>query len=124
MDNQEIKETIKIRNGKPIYCLQVKQGDAKMQIYIRDGEIYFEDCHYNFDSYPTFDICNDAHKIAKEMFVSSLKTDIKNKILQLKQLELILDQLNLKDVISDELTKGGLLLTIKKKLLGGKNDEQ
>lgn len=120
MDNQEIKETIKISNGKPIYCLQVKQGEAKMQIYIRNGEIYFEGCNYSFDNYPVFDFNNDAHKIAKEMFISSLKTDIKNKILELKQLESILDQLNLKNIISDELTQGGLLLTIKNKLLGGK----
>lgn len=117
---QEIKETIKISNGKPIYCLQVKQGEAKMQIYIRNGEIYFEECRYSFDSYPVFDFENDAHHIAKEMFVSSLKTDIKNKILELKQLETILDQLNLKDVINDELRQGGLFLSIKNKLLGEK----
>ena len=118
MEDTEIKETIKIDCGKPIYCLQVKQGESKMQIYIRNGEIYFEGCNYSFDKYPIFDVGNDAHQIAKEMFISSLKTDIKNKILQLKQLECILDQLNLKDVINDELRQGGLFLSIKNKLLG------
>ena len=118
MDEQKIKETIKINNGKPIYCLQVEQEEAKMQIYIRNGELYFEDCQYAFSNYPVFNVCNEAHQVAKEMFISSLKTDIKNKILQLKQLELILDQLNLKDIISDELRQGGLFLSIKNKLLG------
>jgi hypothetical protein len=51
MENQKIKETIKVSNGKPIYCLQVEQGEAKMQIYIRNGEIYFESCNYSFDNY-------------------------------------------------------------------------
>lgn len=117
MEKQEIKETIKISNGKPIYCLQIEQGESKMQIYIKSGEIYFESCGYGFDRYPTFDMCNEAHQVAKEIFLSSLKTDIKNKILQLKQLELILDQLSLKDVISEELRQGGLFLSIKNKLL-------
>ena len=123
MEKQEIKETIKISNGKPIYCLQVEQGESKMQIYIRNWEIYFESCGYGFDRYPVFDMCNEAHQVAKEIFLSSLKTDIKNKILQLKQLELILDQLSLKDVISEELRQGGLFLSIKNKLLGNRETE-
>ena len=114
----EIKETIKVRNGKPIYCLQVTQGEAKMQIYINNGDIYFESCGYGFDKYPVFDFENEAHQIAKEAFVTSLKASVKNKILELKQLEIILDQLSLKDIISDELRQGGVFLSLKNKLLG------
>lgn len=51
----KIKETIKTNNGKLKYCLQVEQGEAKMQIYIYQGEIYFESCNYGFNTYPTFD---------------------------------------------------------------------
>lgn len=114
----EIRECIKIYDGKPIYCLQVKQKDAKMQIYMRNGNIHFESCSYSFDNYPVFDVDNDAHQIAKNVFISSLKTDITNRILELKQLELILDQLGLKNIISDEVQKGGFFLTLKNKLLG------
>lgn len=117
MENNIIKETIKIYEGKPIYCLQLEQGESKMQIYIRNGKIYFESCSYGFDKYPIFDLNNQAHQVAKEIFLASLKTDVKNKVLELKQLELILDQLSLKDVISDELRQGGLFLSIKNKLL-------
>lgn len=115
----EIKETIKTEDGKLKYCLQITQGEAKMQVYIRDGEIYFESCRYGFDSYPVFDFSNEAHELAKKVFVNSLKTDVQNKLMELKQLEVILDQIGLKNVISEDITKGGFLLTIKKKLLGG-----
>lgn len=124
MNEQKIKECIKIRNGKPIYCLQVEQGDSKMQIYINNGQIYFESCGYGFDNYPIFDIDNQAHEIAKEVFISSLKTDIKNKILELKQLELILDQLDLKDIITPEIQEGSVFLRIKRKLLVEKVDDK
>ena len=65
---------------------------------------------------------NEAHQIAKEAFTTSLKASIKNKILELKQLEVILDQLSLKNIINDELRQGGLFLSIKNKLLGGAGD--
>lgn len=120
--NQKIKETIRSYDGKLSYCLQVEQGDAKMQIYMKDGEIYFESCRYSFDNYPTFDFNNEAHQLAKNVFVNSLKTDVQNKILQLKQLEVILNQIGLKDVISEDIQKGGLLLSIKNKLLGKKEE--
>ena len=115
----KIKEVIKVRDGKPVYCLQVEQGESKMQIYIRNGDIYFESCSYGFDKYPVFDLNNEAHQIAKECFTTSLKASIKNKILELKQLEVILDQLSLKDIINDELRQGGLFLSLKHKLLEG-----
>lgn len=114
----QIKETIKTSDGKLKYCLQVTQGDNKMQIYIRNGEIYFESCRYGFDSYPVFDFNNEAHNLAKNVFINSLKTDVQNKIIELKQLEEILDQIGLKNIITEDIKKGGFLLTIKNKLLG------
>ena len=116
----KIKETIRTANGKLQYCLQITQGEAKMQVYIRNGEIYFESCSYGFNSYPVFDFNNEAHELAKRVFVNSLKTDVQNKLMELKQLEVILDQIGLKDIITDDIKKGGFLLTIKNKLLGEK----
>lgn len=114
----KIKETIRTADGKLQYCLQITQGEAKMQVYIRNGEIYFESCNYGFNSYPVFDFNNEAHELAKRVFVNSLKTDVQNKLMELKQLEVILDQIGLKDIITDDIKKGGFLLTIKNKLLG------
>lgn len=122
MNDMKIKETIKTNNGKLKYCLQVEQGEAKMQIYIHQGEIYFESCNYGFNTYPTFDLSNESHVLAKEVFVNSLKADVKNRCLELKQLETILNELGLKDIISDEIQKGSFLLSIKQKLLGKSNE--
>lgn len=117
MNDMKIKETIRTDSGKIKYCLQVEQGDSKLQIYIRNGEIYFESCGYGFSTYPTFDLSNEAHVLAKEVFVTSLKADVKNRCLELKQLETILNELGLTDVISDEIQKGSFLLSLKQKLL-------
>ena len=122
MGDMKIKETIKTSNGKLKYCLQVEQGDAKMQIYIHQGEIYFESCGYGFNTYPVFDLSNESHVLAKEVFINSLKADVRNKCIELKQLETILNELGLKDIISDEIQKGSILLSLKQKLLGKPNE--
>lgn len=122
MADIKIKETIKTSGGKLKYCLQVEQGDAKMQIYIQNGEIYFESCGYGFNTYPIFDLSNESHILAKEVFINSLKADVKNKCIELKQLETILNELGLKDVIQEEIQKGSFLLSLKQKLLGKSNE--
>ena len=98
---KEIKEAIKIRNGKPLYVIQMSDGDkgSKMQIYIRDGEVYFEGEEYGFKNYAVYDLNDEAHAIAKEMFLSSLQVCVKNRILELRQLETILDELGLVSVV-------------------------
>lgn len=115
-----IYEAIKVRNGKCIYCVKYIQDGNKLFLSIRDGEIYFESSDYSFSEYPTFNLNNESHKLAKEVFINQLKTDIKTKILELKQLEYLLSEMGLQGLIEDELNQGGILLTIKQKLLGGK----
>lgn len=115
-----VKETIKTEDGKLIYCLQIEQGELKLQLYIRRGELYFESCRYGFDNFPTFDFNDEAQEMAKKIFINSLKTNIQNKIMQLKQLQSILDQAGLSNIIDDDLEKGGFLLSLKRKLIGDK----
>jgi len=125
--NQEnedgIYEAIKVSNGKCIYCVKYVQGDNKLFLYIRDGEIYFESNEYGFSSYPTFNINNESHKLAKEIFTQQLKVDIRRKVLELKQLESILNEMGLQGLIEDDLEKGGILLRAKRFLLGEKSEE-
>ena len=116
--NMKIKETIKTRDGKLVYCLQVEQGELKLQLYIKNGEIYFEGCNYGFDNYPTFDFNNEAQQLAKSVFINSLKTNIQNKIVELKQLQLILDEIGLSNIIDKDIEEGSFLLNVKRKLLG------
>ncbi len=123
IEEDGIYEAIKVRDGKCIYCVKYVQDGNKLFLSIRNGEIYFESSDYSFSDYPTFNLNNESHKLAKEVFINQLKTDIKTKILQLKQLESILNEMGLQGLIEDDIQKGGIFLSIKKKFLGdGKNE--
>lgn len=97
-----IREAVKIMNGKPIYVVQVSQGEDnkdRMQIYIKNGDVYFESGGYGWNDNSVYSVSDEAHALAKEMFLSSLQVAIKNRILELKQLESILDDIGLINVI-------------------------
>lgn len=113
-----IYEAIKVRDGKCIYCVKYIQNGNKLFLSMRNGQVYFESSDYSFSEYPTFNLNNESHKLAKEVFVNQLRTDIRTKILELKQLENILSEMGLQGLIEDDLHKGGILLSIKKKLIG------
>jgi len=102
-----IKEAIKFHNGKPSYTIMMSntENDSKAFVSIRNGEIYFESNDYGFNSSPVFDMGSDAHRLAKEMFTSSLLVDVQNKILALKQLEAILNEMGLVDIIREPMSK-------------------
>lgn len=119
-EENRISEAIKVSDGKCIYCVKYVQGDNKLFLYIKNGSVYFESNMYGFSDYPTFNINNESHKIAKEIFVQQLKLDIRNKILELKQLESLLTEMGLQGIIEEDLEKGGILLRSKNLLLGGK----
>lgn len=119
-EENRISEAIKVSDGKCIYCVKYVQGDNKLFLYIKNGSVYFESNMYGFSDYPTFNINNESHKIAKEIFVQQLKLDIRNKILELKQLESLLTEMGLQGIIEEDLEKGGILLRAKNLLLGGK----
>lgn len=119
MENRDgIYEAIKVSNGKCIYCVKYVQGENKLFLYMHNGEIYFESNEYGFSNYPTFNVNNESHRLAKEIFTQQLKVDIRRKVLELKQLESILAEMGLQGIIDDDLEKGGILLRAKKFLLG------
>lgn len=97
----KIKEAIKTNYGKLKYVIQLEQGENnKLQIYIdSNNKICFESNTYNFSNYETFDLSSESHKVAKEIFLTYLQAEVKTRILELKQLELVLDELGLKEVI-------------------------
>lgn len=107
-----------IRNGQLIYAVSLKdktnEEKCSCYIYIDNGKVYFTD---NVFRMLEFDFNNENHKIAKEIFITQLQTDIKRRILELKQLQAIFEELNLKEcfgtVIEDN-TK--LLLEVKQEV--------
>lgn len=97
----KIKEAVKTDNGKLKYVIQLEQeANNKLFLYLdSQNRIYFDSNCYAFDRYTIFDINTEGHKVAKEIFLTYLQAEVKTKLLELKQLELILDELGLKEVI-------------------------
>lgn len=97
----KIKEAIKTNYGKLIYVVQLEQDDNnKLQLYIdNNNTVYFDTNEYSFAGYKTFDLSVESNRIAKEIFLTQLQAEVKRRILELKQLELVLDELGLKEVI-------------------------
>lgn len=109
MNNQIIKEAMIVNDGKMKYCVILEQEKNKVCIYINSrNELYFETNRY-YDLIQ-FELSNDVHMIAKEMFLTHLQTEVKSRLLELKQLEMILDELGLIGIIRKTLVDNGSLL--------------
>ena len=121
----QIKEAVKVNNGKLVYVVQLttENGNQKLQLYYDESKyngagIRFEDNHYNFSNYNVFDIRSEGHRIAKEIFLTHLQAEIKTKILELKQLELVLDELGLVGVIRKTISENAtMLLDVKDEII-------
>lgn len=106
--SKKVEETIIIRNDKLTYAVRLvskvdgvgsKIENSNPYIITERGEIKFVDhlygnkCEFNFD--------DNVHVVAKEIFISELRTAIKRQVLELKQIELVLNEMGLRDCIGD-----------------------
>lgn len=102
---KKYNEKMIVRNGKMIYAISLKdKSDSdsnRTHIMIENGKVYFSDNWYSNSI--EFNFNDDAHKIAKEIFVSQLQVDIKRRILELKQLEEIFNDIGLKECLGNAL---------------------
>lgn len=121
---KKIEETIVIRNNKMIYAVRLgsklegagsKIENSNPYIIVEEGKIKYVDNLYNSKSEFKFD--DEVHAVAKEIFISTLKGAIKEQILQLKQLELVLNELGLTECIEGTLQESANFLQGIKKLL-------
>ena len=121
----KIKEAVKVNNGKLIYVVQLTtdKDNMKLQLYYDDSQyhesgIRFETNEYMFKEYNVFDIRSEGHRIAKEIFLTHLQAEIKTKILELKQLEIVLDELGLIGVIRKTISENAtILLDVKDEII-------
>ena len=116
---KKYNEKMIVRNGKMIYAISLKDktkcDSDRTHIIIDDGKVYFTDSWYS--NSVEFDFNDDAHKIAKEIFVSQLQVDIKRRILELKQLEEIFNDIGLKECLGNALYDNSKrILEMKKEL--------
>ena len=122
---KKVEETIVIRNEKMIYAVRLKSKtegeDGRREnnnpyLIVEDGKIKYIDHIYGNKS--EFNFNDEVHTVAKEIFISGLKNAIKEEILQLKQLELVLEEMNLKECIGDTLQESATFLQNVRKLIG------
>lgn len=122
---KKIEETIVIRNEKMIYAVRLKSKtegeDGRREnnnpyLIVEGGKIKYIDHIYGNKS--EFNFNDEVHTVAKEIFISGLKNAIKEEILQLKQLELVLEEMNLKECIGDTLQESATFLQNVRKLIG------
>ena len=113
MEDKKYNEKIIIRDGKLAYAIQLLENNKKNYITIRNGEIYFTDSWYS--SLEDFDFGNEAHKIAKDIFMQQLQTDIKSKIGELKLLEEVFKSINLQECIGTVIPDSSKILLEAKK---------
>lgn len=105
-NRRKYNEKMIVRNGKMIYAISLddknENNSGRTHILIENGKVYFSDNWYS--NSVEFNFNEEAHKIAKEIFVSQLQVDIKRRVLELKQLEEIFTDLNLKECFGNALT--------------------
>lgn len=102
---KKYNEKMIVRDGKMIYAISLSdkndKGSNKTHILIDNGKVYFSNSWYS-DTIE-FNFNDEAHKIAKEIFISQLQVDIKRRILELKQLEEIFNDLGLKECLGNSI---------------------
>ena len=122
---KKVEETIVIRNEKMIYAVRLKsktegkddrRENNNPYLIVEGGKIKYIDHIYGNKS--EFNFNDEVHTVAKEIFISGLKNAIKEEILQLKQLELVLEEMNLKECIGDTLQESATFLQNVRKLIG------
>lgn len=103
--DRNIEETIIIRNNKMVYAVRLREkgtpehSDANPYIIVDGGSIKFIDRWYNGTT--EFNFSDEVHQTAKEIFITGLRSAVKERLLELKQLSLILDEMGLKDCLGD-----------------------
>lgn len=122
---KKVEETIVIRNEKMIYAVRLKSKtegeDGRREnnnpyLIVEGGKIKYIDHIYGNKS--EFNFNDEVHTVAKEIFIGGLKSAIKEEILQLKQLELVLEEMNLKECIGDTLQESATFLQNVRKFIG------
>lgn len=111
---RKYNEKIIIRDGKLAYGIQLVEGNNKNYITIRSGEIYFTDSWYS--NAETFNFNDEAHRIAKEIFITQLQTDIKSKIAELRLLEEVFKSINLSECLGSIIPDQSKLLLSKEEV--------
>jgi hypothetical protein len=105
----EAREIMIARSGKPIFAVCISsEGNNANYVFVENGDVRFASSWLS--SIEPFSLGNESHRIAKEIFTTALQAAIKVKVLELKQLESIFNDINLADCLGTALTDNSKLL--------------
>jgi hypothetical protein len=112
-DNEiKTREIMIARNGKPIFAVRIddieNENSEANYVYIENGDIKFSSSWLR--SIVPFSLSNESHKLAKEIFTVGLQAAVKTKVMELKQLESILKDINLAECLGNVLIDNTKLL--------------
>lgn len=111
---RKYNEKIVIRSGKLQYAIQLNEDKSRNHILIDNGKVYFTDSWFSEAS--TFDFNDEAHRIAKEIFITQLQTDIKSRIAELRLLEEVFKSINLTECLGSIIPDQSKLLLSKEEV--------
>lgn len=123
--SKKIEETIVIRNEKMSYavrlCSKLEGEGSRLEnrnpyMVVEDGKIKYLDSLYRNKS--EFNFNDEVHAVEKEIFISGLRTAIKEEILRLKQIELVLNEMGLTECIGNTLEESATFLQRVKGFIG------
>lgn len=102
-DKIEGHELMICRNGKPLFAVRVmnQKGNNANYVFVENGDVKFASSW--LDSVQGFEVSNDSHRLAKEIFTIGLQSSVKVKILELKQLESIFTDIGIADCLGDSI---------------------
>lgn len=110
---QKYNEKIIINDGKLVYAIQLSENSEKHYILMEHGKVKFGERYIT--EYAKFDFNEEAHSIAKEIFVSQLQADIKSKIGELKLLEEVFKSINMQECLGTTIPDSSKILLEAKK---------
>ena len=115
----EAREIMINIQGKPTFAVRIDstiyKGNGANYVYVQNGDIRFSSSWLN-DITP-YELGNESHRLAKEIFTIGLQAAVKTKIYELKQLESILKDLNLAECLGNIMVDNTkLLLEVSEKM--------
>lgn len=123
---KNVEETIVVSDGNLVYAVRLaskldgggsRHENSNPYLMVEGGKIKYVDRLYGSKS--EFRFSDESHAVAKEIFVSGLRTCIKEQVLRLKQHELVLSEMGLEDCLGNTISESASFLRrIKQKFIG------
>ena len=108
------KELMVVRNGKPTFAVNVINNDRNNNanyVFVENGDVKFASSW--LDSIQPFEVGNESHRLAKQAFTIGIQAAIQIRMLELKQLESIFNDIGMSDCLGSVIVDNAKMLETK-----------